>query len=128
MPIKLRRKSTGSSSPTSSSASVSSEAEQIFKRRNSMTTRYKRYEQNHKLEVMEKDKTDDSDECYNHWKTKPYEKRVKVKKKSQNSIGSDDMFSSSDEVVNDFESDDDVSNSSPTTFEDMVIIFIIINF
>jgi len=127
----LRRKSTGSSdvgyknskSPIPSSASISSE-EQIFQRRNSMTTRShqglgRKYSKFTKLEAKAIDKMDDSDECYNYQKTKPIVKRFKVKKMSQNSLGSDEMLSSSDED-NLNEDSDDASTQSPIAFEDMV--------
>jgi len=142
----MRRKSTGSSditfetsrtmnreSPISSATSVSSE-EQIFRRRISTAIKSLRDPvrtsgMKKKVDLKPTDKTDDSDECYNDLKNKP-RNRLKAKKKSQNSIGSDEMLSSSDEdnlydELNDSESDYNSPETpqSSTSFEDMVTFF-----
>lgn len=121
----MRRKSTGSSdiefdtsrvdnrktSPGPSSGTASPE-QQIFQRRNSMTTRSKRGSKGPtKFYVQVSEPTNSDTELNN---------RILKTKKSHESLGSDAMsLSDDDEIFRDFESDNS-STISPDSYEDKV--------
>ena len=138
----LRRKSTGSSdtskstnflrkkSPMSSTASVSS-GDQKFQRRNSMTGRSKRGVVNGTAVWYDKnviDTTQKSDAYYDDATISSYSDRLKAKKKSHNSLESEEMTSddgcaTSPDESDVSESDEEVSRhslASHGSYEDLV--------
>jgi len=137
----LRRKSTGSSdtskssnslrkkSPTSSTVSISS-VDQKFQRRNSMTGRFKKSSvtSSHNNNATWSTKNDNDDEYYDDETLSSYNDRLKAKKKSHNSLESEEMTSDDGCVTTPddsdvSESDEEASHhsfASPGSYEDLV--------
>ncbi len=147
----LRRKSTGSTdtskstnvvrkkSPMSSTVSVSS-VDQTFTRRNSMTGRFKKasvtsnnqawYDNNRSNLIDNASTKSVDDEYYDEETLATYDDRLKAKKKSHNSLESEEMTSddgcvTTPEESDLSESDEDASQpslASPGSYEDLVRI------